>query len=74
MSSTQTSLALLHERFESQAEARPRARAVECDGIRLSYRELNMKDQAKADFQTVIQKYPDSLFASLAKQQLEGIK
>ncbi len=40
----------------------------------LSYRELNMKDQAKADFQTVIQKYPDSLFASLAKQQLEGIK
>jgi syringomycin synthetase protein SyrE len=43
MSSTLTSLALLHERFESQAEARPRARAVECDGIRLSYRELNQE-------------------------------
>ena len=40
----------------------------------LTYVQLSMKEQAKADFQTVVQKFPDDTFAALAKQQLDGIK
>ncbi len=37
------SSATLHERFEHQASVRPRATAVECDGVWLTYRELNQE-------------------------------
>lgn len=40
----------------------------------LCYRELSMKEQAKADFQMVIDKFPDNTLAPLAKAALEGIK
>jgi len=40
----------------------------------LSYRELSMKDQARADFQFVITKFPDNTLAPLAKAALDSIK
>jgi amino acid adenylation domain-containing protein len=33
----------VHQMFEAQAARRPRAFAVECDGVRLTYRELNQE-------------------------------
>ena len=43
MSSAQTKNPSLHERFEQQERLRPRTLAVDCDGVRLSYRELNQE-------------------------------
>ena len=40
----------------------------------LSYRELNMKDQARADFDYVIKTFPDSTMAPLAKAARDSIK
>ena len=40
----------------------------------LSYRQLGMKDQARADFQYVIKTFPDNTLAPLAKAALDSIK
>ena len=40
----------------------------------MCYGELGMKDQARADFQSVITKFPDNTLAPLAKGRLESIK
>lgn len=79
------SASTLHGRFEQQAAARPRAIAVEWDGVRLTYREVNeaanrlaqrligAKVEADAPVLVAMQRSSDMIVALLAVLKAGGV-